>query len=182
MFACPLTIGSLRGVPLLPPTTGQTTTLEKVPVCVLISKFKSLLILAFLSRCCCPLSQSNSVVSRNKSICLPATSHLVKVVFETFEKWICVEWNRCAIFYLSVTKLVQLLSQWRQNTLAWCGAEPWRLTWGCGMPWPPVYIIHLRPLHSYHEFSAERPGVMVMNMIWHMTQLVCVLYFKLCQG
>lgn len=135
-------------------------------VCFLISEFKLLLILAFLLHCCCALARSNSVVSENKSSCLPATFHLVKVVFEMFEKCICVEWSQCAIFHLSLTKLLQLLSRWRQDTLAWCGAEPWRLTCGCGMPWTPVYIVHLRPLHPYHEFSAERPGVMVMNVIW----------------
>lgn len=34
MCVRPLTVGSLRGVPVLPPTTGQTTTLEKSACCL----------------------------------------------------------------------------------------------------------------------------------------------------
>lgn len=66
-----------------------------------------------------------------------------------------MRWVQCVIIYLSLMKLLQLLSQWSQHQPAWCVAEPWELTqWG-GMPWPPVDIIYLRPLHSYPKFTAE---------------------------
>ena len=157
---CPLTAGSLRGVPVLPLTAGQTTTenkkKQKLPaVCFLILQFKSLLILAFLYYCSRTLTRLNSVVSGNTSA-RPAPVALQRSSLKCLKSaFVCNE-PSVSYFTFLLTKLLQLLSQSRRITHTWCVAELLGLTWGAvGVHWPRVYTIHLRPLHSYHEFTAE---------------------------
>lgn len=79
---------------------------------------------------------------------------------------ICMEWTPCAIFHLSLTKLLQLFSQLRRDTHLMCSRTvKAHMGWGAGMPWPLVYIIHLWTLHSYHKFTAE--GEEWWSWIWY---------------
>lgn len=68
--------------------------------------------------------------------------------------WICAwnTWHKCALprktqslqyftFYLA--PFLQLLTQLRKDKHSRYLAWPLRLIWGCGMPWPWIYITHL---------------------------------------
>lgn len=106
-----------------------------------ISKFKSLLFLAFLYYC---KPHFDTFVSGNASARAPVAVQQSFIWHSLcLTSAFCLEWNECAMFYRSVSKLFQLLSQLSRLRQPWFAGEVGKPSGQGGMLWPLVYFINL---------------------------------------
>lgn len=173
--------GLMWGVSVLPATTGHATTLEKT-ACCLFSYLKvgiavnfGLPVLLWLHFNTFELTCVWNGTSWPTPVAFRQTFHLAQVVF--WNVWNKQEWKQCAIFYLSLTKLLQLLSPLRRDTCTWCVAEPWRLTWGVEChDLQYTSIIYGLYIHTMNSQLKARSDDHEYDMTVHtLTQLMCIL-------
>lgn len=111
---CPLTAGSLKGVPVLPLTAGHTSTAEKKTACCLFS-YLAVRITANSGLPVLLQAHSDTVVPGN-TLARPAPAALQRSSLKCLKRaFVCSE-PSVSCFTFLLTKLLQLLSQLRRIT------------------------------------------------------------------